>query len=87
MKYLILILLLTGCNVDHNFDDIDLNLTVDVSQIRVACEESLVNTTFANEKEYTATLGQCILDEADLLGINIEDIEDEEIKELIEGLE
>lgn len=87
MKYLILLLSLTGCSMDHNFDDIEVKVSIDISQIREACEESLADTVFLNEKEYTATLGQCILDETDLLGINIEDIEDEGIKELIEGLE
>lgn len=85
MKYLILLLLLTSCGFNHNFDDIDVNIKVDTSQIRQACEESLINTEFSSEKEYTATLGDCVLDNLDLIGIDLEDIDDEEILEIIEA--
>lgn len=80
MKHLLLILLLTGCSVNHNFDDIDVNVVIDVSQIRQACEEAL---PFAPQRE----IGQCVLDEMDLLGINFSDIDQTILDEILDQIE
>lgn len=78
LRLLAVTLALTGCTINHNFDDIEIRLTHDVAVIRELCLDSLPDG--ATDKE----VADCVFENMRLINIGIDE---EQIRDLIEETE
>lgn len=90
MRYLILLLFLVGCSIDHDIDDLEIDdptITIDlqIEQLKELCTDVANAEEFETEVDRKAFIAQCVLDNLLTLDVDTEDIE--RLQEIIDQLE